>query len=167
MLGVGKWRRSDNWCDGNVWFVSRNNVSDALYTLITTYSPPPTPDTSNGFLIIQFYICLYLFVNILWRQPVPFKAKHNCCEKWEHWKPIIPASSFGAEWWCQPQVFSSNLRVSEEWGCPCHNIFTSLSNNCVRNIQKHLPVTLWISDTVLNEYFPTNHSFLHWDIIFY
>ena len=97
MLGVGKWRRSDNWCDGNVWFVSRNNVSDALYTLITTYSPPPTPDTSNGFLIIQFYICLHLFVNILWRQPVPFKAKHNCCEKREHWKPIIPASSFPLE----------------------------------------------------------------------
>ena len=43
-------------CDGNVWFVSRNNVSDALYTLITTYSP----HTSNGFLIIQFYICLHL-----------------------------------------------------------------------------------------------------------
>ena len=80
MLGVGKWRRSDNWCDGNFWFVSRNNVSDALYTLITTYSPP-TPHTSNGFLIIQFYICLHLFVNILWRQPVPCKAKHNCCEK--------------------------------------------------------------------------------------
>ena len=95
MLGVGKWRRSDNWCDGNVWFVSRNNVSDALYTLITTYSPPTPP---MDFLLYNFtFVCIYLYLNILWRQPVPFKAKHNCCEKREHWKPIIPASSFPLE----------------------------------------------------------------------
>ena len=168
MLGVGKWRRSDNWCDGNVWFVSRNNVSDALYTLITTYSPPPH---TRHLQWISYYTILHLSAFIckhFMTSACSMQSQTQLLWKREHWKPIIPASSFGAEWWCQPQVFSSNLRVSEGWGCPCHNIFTSLSNNCVRNIQKHLPVTLWISDTVLNEYFPTNYySFLHWDIIFY